>query len=380
MKIFRFLLPILLLLTFWQNQSVAGPSETLEEIYNQQFKISESDKLKEYIPENSANSLKNIGIIDGQWKEISNLNPEKIFKEIIRITKEKISSPLLSILPIVSIMIICSAVKGIRPSINKEHMEQVLNSISALCVCVSVVHPVIKCIASASLVMKTASNFIMCYVPIMATIMLASGQAVSAATYHTLLMFAGQAISYLSQNFVLPIMNILLGISLLSCLSPTLNLNNVCNNIHKTIKSLLEFTASLFTAILTMQNIVSYSADSIGVNALKLTLNGCVPIVGGMLSEAFNTVQGCIKLLKAGTGAFGIIAGGIIFFPILIECILWVIFLEISSGISDVLEIQKISSLLKSVSKVISTMLAILIFSLVILIVSSAIMLVIGGK
>ncbi len=380
MKTFRFLLPILLIFILWQSKSLAYPSETLEEIYNQQFKISESDKLKECIPKDSVNLLSNIGLTSGKWKEIVNLNPEKIFGEIVKLIKEKFSSPFSSLLTVVSIMIICSAVKGIKPSINKNHMEQILNSISALCVCACIIHPVIRCIASVSCVMKTASNFIMCYVPIMAAIMIASGQTVSAASYHTLLMCAGQSISYLSQHIVLPIMNILLGISLISCLSTTLHLNRLCNITHKIIKSILEFTASIFTTILTMQNLVSYSADSIGSNALKLTLNGCVPIVGGMLSDAFSTVQGCIKLLKAGTGAFGIIAGGIIFLPVLIECSLWIAFLAISTGISETLKLDKISSLLKSVSKVMSTMMAILIFSLVILIVSSVIMLVIGGK
>ena len=106
----------------------------------------------------------------------------------------------------------------------------------------------------------------------------------------------------------------------------------------------------------------------------------CVPIVGGMVSDAYSTVQGSIRLLKSGVGAFGVFAGAVVFLPAFAQCGLWIIFLNFSKCIGDVLELKNISSLIKSVASVMSTVMAILVFSFVILVVSCVVMLVIGGK
>jgi len=376
MKTLRFLVLSLLVICFSLKYAQAFPHE----IYQEQYALSGADKIKENIPANSYEILKNMGISEGSWKEISSLNLEKIFAQIIKILNEKFTLPFKSLLPVISIMLVCSMIRSLKPEIIENHMNQILNSMATLCICMFMINPIIHSINSAALVIDSASNFILCFVPIMSSIMLASGHAISAASYHTLVIFAGQTIFYFSKTIILPLMSILLGISVVSSLSIGIQVEPLCRGVHKFIKTILEFTSSIFTSILALQSLVSSSADGIGTSALKFALNSCVPIVGGMVSDAFSTVQGCVKLLKSGVGAFGIITGGIIFLPAIIECLLWVAFLNLSSSVGETLKLKEISLLLKSVSNVMSTLNAILIFSIIILLVSSGVMLVLGGK
>ena len=41
---------------------------------------------------------------------------------------------------------------------------------------------------------------------------------------------------------------------------------------------------------------------------LRFVVSSFVPVVGSALGEALSTVQGCIKVLKGGVGAFGVLA------------------------------------------------------------------------
>lgn len=382
MKLIRFL-SILFFICFFILYTPRINANNLDniqnEIYTEQFNISGIEKLWKYIPKEQTKQLDNIGIKKGNWKEISNLNLSNIFNEIFKVISEKSKSPFKSLLPVISIMIVSTIFNGIKPQINKNSTEHILNAISTLCICIYVIKPIVGLINTSSLTIKSASNFILCYVPIMSAIMIASGQTISATSYHTLVLSAGKIISHVSEKFILPFMSIVLGISIISSLSPNFKLEYICKSIHKSTKTILKFISSIFTSILALQNLVSSSADSLGANVLKSTAKSCVPVIGVMISSAFDTIYGSLKLLKTGVGAFGIIVGGFIFLPIIIECILWIVFINISEYIGNVLEIKNISVLLKSLSNVVSTIISILIFSMIILIISSGIVMIIGG-
>ncbi len=75
---------------------------------------------------------------------------------------------------------------------------------------------------------------------------------------------------------------------------------------------------------------------------LRFVISSFVPVVGSALGEALSTVQGCIKVLKGGVGAFGVLAVVFMFLPILIECLLWQMTLTVCAGIGDVFDLNKL--------------------------------------
>lgn len=104
-----------------------------------------------------------------------------------------------------------------------------------------------------------------------------------------------------------------------------------------------------------------------------------VPVVGGALEDAFGTVQSCVKLLKSGVGAFGLLAGAFIFLPVILECVLWILTLSACSAIGEIFALKEITTLLKATTKVLETMLAIILCSMTVLMISTVLILVIGG-
>ncbi len=379
-NVYNFLLIFLLLIipnkTFANNLEI---NKITKEIYEEQFKLSGAENLYNQVPEDVLNNLENMGIKTGNWYEFLNMNFNNFFNIILNIIKTNIIKPLKIIVPIVCIILIYSIIKSFNLNLNN-NVEKIMTLIGMLCTCLYIVNPVSKIINSVSIIIKIASNFIMCYVPIMSTIMISSGQVVTASSYQTLVLSAGQIINYICSNFMVPIMNILLGVLLTSCLTNTFDLTKISNYFYKITKIILEFISLVFTGILTLQNLITNTADNLGTNTLKFALNNFVPIVGSMLNDTFGTVNSCLKLLKSSIGIFGILACLLIFLPTIIECTLWICSLNISACISDIFEIKKISYLLKSISKIMSILISIIFFTIVILIISSVIVLIMGEK
>ena len=372
-KIFIF---FVLLISLFVSVKAAEISPDVEDMYNEQLKMLDIDKIKSALPKESQNSLNNIGLNELKISDILNLKFENIVKEIIKETKNHIS--IFSVMPILAIIFLSAILKNFKTSVELTKNYQIIDTISLICISASIINPIVRFISKSSVVINAAANFTVGIVPVLSGIMIATGHTLSATSYHALVIFAGQAISYLSAEFLVPVMNTLLGISLVSCISPRINIGNLCLTIQKSIKTLLKVLASVFTGLLTLQNLVGNCADTLAKSTWKLTIDSCVPIVGGAVSDAVHTMGSCLNLLKTSLGAFGIIAGAVIFLPVIAECFLWMILLNICLFVSDIFELKKISALIKSTVNVISVLLAIIVCIITVLIVSIGIILIIG--
>lgn len=283
----------------------------INETYMEQFKLSGADKLISSVPKETSQSLDNIGMTGNNFDEVTKITPPKVFNEIIKQAKNKSKLPLKAVTPVIGIILLCAMINSIDLSLGKTSMNDIMSAIGCLCICTCIITPIVSFIVSTSIVIKGASGFIMCFIPVMVGIMVASGQTVTASSYQITMTCAGQVISGLCTSILVPLMNTMLGIAVISSISPKLRLGSVCDVIYKIIKWCLGISTSIFTALLTLQNLVTAPADNVGGKTAKLALSSFVPIVGSALGDAFNTVHSCVKLLKSGVGAFGILAGGL---------------------------------------------------------------------
>ncbi|MDF2631627.1 MAG: stage sporulation protein [Caproiciproducens sp.] len=375
-KMICFFALIIIVLTFSIN---AYAAEKQVDYYSQQFKQSGAQDLADDLPSDTRKALENLGIQDTNWKNITSITPQGIFQQILSVAGGKTGTPLKAATSVIAVMLLCALMNGMKLSFGEKSMGGVIDMVATLCICAIMINPIVSCIADASGIIKAAAGFLLACVPVIAGIMIAAGQPASAGSYNLLMMAAGNVISLLSANILVPAMNIFLALSVVSAISPNTNLNGLCEAFSKIAKWIMGFCMTVFTGLLTMHSIVATALDSTGTRAARFVVSSFVPVVGNALGEALHTINGCVKMLKSGVSAFGLLAGIFIFLPILIECVMWLITLYICAGIGDIFELKEITSLLRASSNVIETLLGIVLCCMTILTVSTVIMLIIGG-
>ncbi len=356
-----------------------GYTDDMEQYYDEQLELSGAEDLPDSLPDETRVTLDRLGLGEIGWESFANLNPGAIFGEIFSQMGEQSATPLKAALSILAVMLLCALMEGMKLSFGERPLGGIIGAVSVLCICGVILSPLLACIAEAANTIKGASGFLLAYVPVVAGIMIAGGQAVSAASYHLLMMGAGEVVSLASSGFIVPLLNVFLGLSIVSSVSPKLSFSGVCDLIHRIVKWVLGLTMTIFISILTVQSLVGTAADGTGSKTLKFVLSSFVPVVGGALSEALGTVQGCLKLLKSGVGAFGMLAAGFIFVPILLKCLMWMLSLHVCAAVGDIFELTQISSLLRAVGKVVSMLMSILLCVMTVLIISTVLVLIIGG-
>ena len=350
-----------------------------DDYYTAQLQESGAADLADKLPNDTRKALENLGIEDTNWKNITSITPNSMFQQILSVVAGKTGGPLRAAVSVIAVMLLCALLNGMKLSFGEKTLGGVIGMVSTLCISVIVVSPIVSCIANAAAVIKTAAGFLLACVPVLAGIMIVAGQPAAAGSYNLLMMAAGNVISLLSANILVPMMNIFLALSIVSAVSPNINLNGLCEAFSKAAKWIMGFCMTIFTGLLTMHGIVATAMDSTGTRAAKFVVSSFVPVVGNALGEALHTINGCVKMLKSGVSAFGLLAGIFVFLPILVECIVWLITLQVCIGVGDIFDLKEITSLLKASGNVIETLLSIILCCMMILMVSTVIMLIIGG-
>ncbi len=360
-------------------EELVSQDNSIEDYYSEQLQLSGADDLWKNLPNSTKKSFENIGVYGINWKNLINLKPDSIFKEIFRILKQNSFKPFTALYKIIGIMLLCALVDGLKLSFGEKPLGGVISLLSILIICSIIIDPIVSCIIRTSDIIHGASNFMLCYIPVMVGIMISSGQSFSAASYNMLMLGVSEIVSQISAQFLVPMLNIFLALSVVSSISLRLDLAGICNFISSALKWILGIIMTIFVGIMTIQGIVSVSADSVGTKALKFAISSFVPVVGGAISDAFNTVQGCLRLLKSGVGSFGILALVLIFLPLLLECSLWAGSLSLCAAIGDFFSLSQIAKMLRTTNKVLGIVISLIICCMVLLIVSTVIVLTIGG-
>ena len=142
--------------------------------------------------------------------------------------------------------------------------------------------------------------------PVMTSAMAAQG-GVTAATA----LYAGTAVftallSTVISKFVVPMVYLFLALSVA---------NGACGNLDK-LRDLLKWLITWclkalmmgFSAYMGITGVLSGSVDAAALKATKLAIGGMVPVVGGMLSDASETVLVSAGLVKNAAGVYGLLA------------------------------------------------------------------------
>lgn len=339
--------------------------------------IYDTTELYESLSDEVKDNLSKLGIYGVDTDSLQNLTFSDVTDEIINLAGENLDSPLKGLVSITALLLICSLLSTYKTTLSSDISDSI-NIAAVLCVTCTAAFPTLKVIENTADVIKTATDFMLAFIPVIVIVMSVSGHSISGASYYSVMLAAGQGVAQLSSKVVVPFLNMFLGIAVTGGVCPEVKLSGINSLISKLVKWLLGFAMAVFTAVLSFRQIISVSADDVSTRAVRFTLSSFIPIVGSALSEAYKTVQGSVNLLKSGLGVFAIISISFVFLPVILQCVLWIFTLTIGKSIAEVLDVSKVKDLLEGITAVISTMLAIVLCIMSIYIISTALVLVMG--
>lgn len=186
--------------------------------------------------------------------------------------------------------------------------------------------------------------------PVMTAALAAQGGGVTAAAlYGATAMFDSLLCSVIS-GVLVPMVYIYLVLALVNALTEDGMLKKLKNLFKWAMGWFFKLVLYVFTGYIAISGIISGSADQVAIKATKLTISGMIPVVGGILSDASETILVSAALVKNGAGIYGLLAVlAVTVLPFLTIGIHYLL-LKVTAALGSVFVPKAVSALLEDLS------------------------------
>ena len=334
-----------------------------------------ADSLLSELPEDGRKLLSDNGIDSVDQAALMNLSFTDFLKSVWEGMKSSVSQPLAIFINAIGIILLCALLHSMEVSFEHRSFERVFSTVSVLCLSAVIIAPIASLIISSARLIRQMSDFMAGFVPVYVGIVTASGKPVSAMTYNACLLGVGQVVSRVASTVLVPLLAIYLALCLTGSASREINMEGISKTVKNVVITVLGLLMTVFVGLLSVQGVVAASADTVTLKTAKFAVSTFVPVVGGAIGEALNSVQGCVGVVRSTVGGFGIVAVAVAFLPTILSILLMQLSLAAAGGVSDTLGTDRLSALTRSASSVLSLLLGILLVFAILFIVSISVML-----
>lgn len=152
------------------------------------------------------------------------------------------------------------------------------------------------------------SIFSQALLPTLAAAAAASGAVTTATAQQVATVFFVDLLVRLIDQVLLPMVYLYIGVVTAAACLPENRLGALADGLKKLVTWLLTGTVLVFTLYLSVVRVITGSADAVTVKVAKAAISGVVPVVGGIISDASETVLAGAGMLKNTIGIFGTLA------------------------------------------------------------------------
>lgn len=208
---------------------------------------------------------------------------------------------------LLAVVLLCSLADGLAPEPGETGLH-VVPLAGALAVAAVAVGDVRTLLGLGSETLETMTGFANVLLPCAAALTAATGAiAGAAARQMAAALFSGLLMNLISKLLV-PLLYAYLAASVGHAALGNEALKRVAGMLKWAVTSILTAVLLLFVGYLTVSGVVAGPADAARVKAARFAISGAVPVVGGILSDAADTVLASAGVLRGAVGAYGTVA------------------------------------------------------------------------
>lgn len=206
------------------------------------------------------------------------------------------------------VVVLCGAVDGFYQGIGSGQVTVLLPMAGALSVTLVTAGSLDTLIGLGAETIGELNLFSKALLPTLAAATAASGAMTTATFQQVTTVFLADLLLNLINDLLIPLVYLYIGVLTASACLRENRLGAMAEGLKKGITWILTTALLLFTVYLSVARVISGAADGATVKVAKAAISGAVPVVGGIISEAAETVMAGAGLLKNTIGIFGMLA------------------------------------------------------------------------
>ena len=201
------------------------------------------------------------------------------------------------------------------------------------------------------------SDFITKLSPVFMTLLAAGGAVSSAAAFHPILAGAVYIITLLVDKCIVPLVYTSAVLGIVGHITPRLQLEGFTRLIRSAGKWILTASLTIFTGVTALYGFSAPVLDAVALRTVKFAVGSFVPVVGGILSDAVETVLGGTQLMKNAVGTAGLICISAVCIVPILKILAILIMLHICAAAAEPLADKRVMLMLKDIASSVSLVL-----------------------
>ncbi len=183
-----------------------------------------------------------------------------------------------------------------------------LRVVGAVAVGVLLLQPIHSMVQLGTQTIRSVTEYGKLLLPVMTAAMAAQGGTTSSAALYTGTVLFDTVLSTVISRLIVPALYIFLCLCVAGCALEVDTLKKIRDFVKSLMTTCLKWVLYIFTGYISITGVVSGTVDASALKAAKLTISSAVPVVGGILSDASETILVSAGIMKNAAGVYGIFA------------------------------------------------------------------------
>ncbi len=348
------------------------------DLYAQQLEASGAQELKERLPADTQALLDSLSLGDWQPESMTDLSFSSVLDVLLQLLRDNASGPSAVLATLVALVALSALFGGLEGLTERASLRETYHSVSVLAgagLLIGSFQPLLDTVWRA---VDSVRVFMLSFVPVYAAVVAAGGSPSGALSYQTTLLAAAQLLTAGIHAVVLPVLLVSVAFGCIGTVADGFCLTAFSQSFYRAVLWGLGLFSTVFSGVLSVQQMVAAAGDSVSSRVVKFSLSGFVPVVGGVLSEAYSTVVGCAGLLRSTVGCFGLAAVVLTVLPPLCSCVLWNVCLGLGGNAAAMFGLSALEKLCRCIAGAVRVLIAVLAVYGLLMIVSTSVVVFVG--
>ena len=247
---------------------------------------------------------------------------------------------------LLAVVILCSMVTQMESKLSKQAVLMT-GTLAIALLSVSDLHTMVGLGRETLMQLQTFTGLLL---PVLATATAASGGVTTSAALYTATVLVSNVLMTVINTLLIPVLYAFVAVSAANAVLGNQTLSRLRDLGKWILTNGLKLVVLAFTGYLSLSGVISGAADEAAVKAAKLAVGTVVPVVGGMISDASETVLVSAGVLRNAAGLFGMLAVVAICILPLLRLGVQHLLLKLTAALSSTVGEKSLVDLIESVS------------------------------
>lgn len=288
------------------------------------------------------------------------IDNQKIFHGIFSFLGQEVVNSITVVGSILVVIVIHSILKSIGENLGNENVSKIIYYVQYIMIVTLIMTNFSDIIRVTRDSINNLIGFMNTLVPLLMTLMLATGNIASTTMLQPIIIFLITFIGNFISGVIMPFLLVGTALGIVSQISDKVQIGKLSKFFNSSIVWMLGIILTIFVGVVSLEGTLTSSVDGITAKTTKAAVSSFIPVVGKILGDAVDSVLGCAGILKNAVGIVGVvIIIGICIGPILKLAVLTMLY-TLTAALCQPIADEKIVTLIGNMASTFKVLLAIL--------------------